>query len=248
MLSWRHLLLIVTVLFGSTAIAAGKQVKLTSLDWPPYTGPALAENGATAAVVKAAFEAAGYSVQIDFFPWERAVAMAKDPNSGYAGYFPEYYSADIEKDFLFSEPVGNGPLGLAQNKEAPISWNSLDDLTKFKVGVVQGYVNTDAFDANVAAKKQPVEAVTSDAQNLNKVAAKRIPVAIIDQNVMSYLLANDASLAAAKGKLEFNAKVLEDKKLYICFRKGPQGEEYAKALAEGLKKIDVAAIVKAHLK
>jgi polar amino acid transport system substrate-binding protein len=137
---------------------------------------------------------------------------------------------------------------LAQNKEAPISWSSLDDLAKLKVGVVQGYVNTEQFDANVAAKKQTVEAVVSDAQNLNKVAAKRIPVAIIDQNVMTYLLNNDPALAAAKSKLEFNGKVLEDKKLYICFRKGPQGEEYAKALAEGLKKIDVGAIVKAHLK
>ncbi|NQD36445.1 transporter substrate-binding domain-containing protein [Permianibacter sp. IMCC34836] len=246
MLRWRHLLLAMLLL--SPCAFAGKQIKLSSLDWPPYTGPALADKGATAAVVKAAFEAAGYSVQIDFFPWERAVAMASDASSGYAGYFPEYYSADIAKDFLFSEPVGNGPLGLAQNKEAPISWNTLDDLSKLKVGVVQGYVNTEGFDANVAAKKQTVEAVTSDAQNLNKVAAKRIPVAIIDQNVMNYLLGNDASLAAAKGKLEFNSKVLEDKKLYICFRKGPQGEEYAKALAEGLKKIDVAAIVKAHLK
>lgn len=247
MQSLRPLLLIAAILFGSSAFAA-KQIKLTSLDWPPYTGPTLADKGATAAVVKAAFEAAGYTVIIDFFPWERAVAMASDANSGYAGYFPEYYSADIAKDFLFSEPVGNGPLGLVQNKEAPVTWSSLDDLAKLKVGVVQGYVNTDGFDANVAAKKQPVEAVTSDAQNLNKVAAKRIPVAIIDQNVLNYLLNNDASLAAAKGKLEFNGKVLEDKKLYICFRKGAQGEEYAKALADGLKKIDVAAIVKAHLK
>ena len=247
MAALRYLILVLVLLLAPTAFAS-KQIKLTSLDWPPYTGPTLADKGATAAVVKAAFEAAGYSVQIDFFPWERAVAMAKDPGSGYAGYFPEYYSADVGKDFLFSEPVGTGPLGLAQNKEAPISWNTLDDLAKLKVGVVQGYVNTDQFDANVAAKKQNVEAVVSDAQNLNKVAAKRIPVAIIDQNVMTYLLNNDRSLAAAKSKLEFNGKVLEDKKLYICFRKGPQGEEYAKALAEGLKKIDVAAIVKAHLK
>lgn len=247
MLPLRFLVLTFVLLFSSAGFAA-KAIKLTSLDWPPYTGPTLADKGATAAVVKAAFEAAGYTVQIDFFPWERAVAMAKDGSAGHAGYFPEYYSADIAKDFLYSEPIGTGPLGLAQNKEAPISWSSLADLSKLKIGVVQGYVNTDDFDANVAAGKQPTEAVTSDDQNLKKVAAKRIAGAIIDKNVMNYLLNNDPSLADAKGKLEFNAKVLEDKKLFICFRKGPQGEEYAKALAEGLKKIDVEAIVKAHLK
>jgi len=241
MWSVRHPLLLAALLLSAPSLA-DKHIKLTSLDWPPYTGPTLADQGATAAVVKAAFEAAGYRVQIDFFPWPRAVVLASDANSGYAGYFPEYYSAEVGKSFLFSAVIGTGPLGLVQHKDAPIIWNSIDDLNKFKVGVVQDYVNTDAFDANVASGKQPVEVVSSDDQNLKKVAAKRIPVAIIDQNVMNHLLAHDPSLAAVKAKLEFNGKLLEDKKLYICFRRGPQGEEYAKALAEGLKKINVTPL------
>ena len=102
---WLRALAVAVLFLSNNLWAADKLIKLSSLDWPPYTGPSLADKGATAAVVKAAFEAAGYKVQIDFFPWERAVFLARDPSSGYAGYFPEYYSTDGEKDFLFSPPV-----------------------------------------------------------------------------------------------------------------------------------------------
>ncbi len=241
-----RLLVCVLAMATGAAFAAEKSIKLSSLDWPPYTGPSLADKGATAAVVKAAFEAAGYKVQIDFFPWERAVAMAKDANSGYAGYFPEYFSADNEKDFLYSAPIGNGPLGLAQNTTAPITFGSIDDLSKIKIGVVQGYLNTEEFDKRVAAGQIKTEEVVSDVQNVKKLEAKRIPAAVIDANVLQYLLKTEA--ASAKGKVDMHSTVLEDKKLFICFRKGPQGDEYAKALAEGLKKIDVNAIMSAHLK
>lgn len=222
--------------FVSVSFAADKLIKLSSLDWPPYTGATLSDKGASAAVVKAAFEAMGYKVQIDFFPWERAVAMAKDGNSGYAGYFPEYYSAAI----------GSGPLGLAQNTGAAITFNTLDDLSKIKVGVVQGYLNTEEFDQRVAAGQIKVEEVISDVQNVRKLEAKRVAAAVIDANVLQYLLKTEA--ASAKGKVDMHSKLLEDKKLFICFRKGVQGDEFAKALADGLKKIDVNAIMAAHLK
>jgi len=44
-----------------------------------------------------------------------------------------------------------------------------------------------------------------------------------------------------------NAKVLEDKKLFICFKKDAEGQRIAKIFNEGLKKIDVNAIMAKHL-
>lgn len=230
----------------AASMAADKTVKFTSLDWPPYAGASLPEKGASVAVVKAAFEASGYQVQVEFYPWERAVALAKDPGKGYAGYFPEYHAPELEADCVFSEPIGTSPLGLAQHKQAPLQWNNLDDLQKHKIGIVSGYVNEVEFDRRVAAGSQPVDAVTGDDQNLKKVGAKRLPAAIIDKHVMQYLLNHDASLAPFKANIEFNSKLLENKKLFVCFRKGAQSAEYAKALADGLKKIDVNAISQKH--
>lgn len=226
---------------------AAEKVRLTSLEWPPYSGDSLPEKGASIAVAKAAFAAMGYELEVKFFPWSRAVAMAKSA-PGYVGYLPEYYSVDVGKEFLFSDPIGSGPLGLAEPVAAPVSWSSVPDLSKYRVGVVQDYVNTDEFDKLVAAKKIKADTATDDKTNLLKLAGGRLDVAVIDRNVMNYLLAKTPELAAAKAKVKFNGKLLEDKKLYVCFRKTPEGTAMAKVFNDGLKKINVDAIVKKYLK
>lgn len=233
---------VLTLGLAFSAAAADKVIKLTSLEWPPYSGEKVAEQGASVAVVRAAAEAMGYKLEVKFYPWNRAVAMAQDAASGFHGYFPEYHSDDVAKTFLLSDPIGSGPLGFVENTAAPVAWSALADLKGKPIGTVDGYVNTAEFDSMTASGALKAEPVTDDLTNVRKVAAGRIPLAVIDKNVLSYMLQTDASLAALKDKLQFNAKLLEDKKLYIAFQRSPAGEEAAKVVNEGLKKIDAAAI------
>jgi len=242
----RVTLMIIALLFSQLSLAE-KVVKLTSLDWPPYSGKNLAEQGASVAVAKAAFAAMGYTLQVDFFPWSRAVSQAKDGSSPYAGYFPEYYSDDIAKEFTYSDVMGSGPLGFVEQAAKPVSWNSMDDLKAFRIGVVQDYVNTTEFDSMMAAGQLKTEAVISDKNNLLKVINGRLDLAVIDRNVMDYLFKTDKALTGKAAKANFNGKLLEDKKLYICFKNNAQGQEMAKIFNEGLKKIDVDAIMAKHL-
>lgn len=241
-LSMRGMLMLLLLTLSGALAAQDKVIKLTSLEWPPYSGEKVAEQGASVAVIRAAAEAMGYKLEVKFFPWNRAVAMAQDAKSGFVGYFPEYHSDQVAKDFLLSDPIGSGPLGFVESVAAPVAWSSLADLKGKSVGVVDGYVNTAEFDAMTAKGEIKAEAVTDDLTNVKKVAAGRIPLAVIDRNVLNDLLNTDASLASAKGKVQFNAKVLEDKALYIAFQRSPQGEEAARVINEGLKKIDAAAI------
>lgn len=235
-------LLLAAVLIGSVS-AQAKTVILSSLDWPPYTGAALRDLGASAAVAKAAFAAMGYTLKIEFFPWERAVNLAKgDPK--YAGYFPEYYSSDNAKDFIYSAPMGTGPLGFVERKAAPVRWTSLDDLGGIKIGVVSGYINTDEFDSRVASGKISVDEASDDATNIMKVAGGRLPLAVIDPNVMAWLLANIPTLKNYRDVVQFNTKPLELKKLYVCFKKGSDGERLSAIFNEGLTKIDADRIMK----
>ena len=76
-----------SVVMSASAVAA--DYKVTSLDWPPYTNEKLPAQGASSAVVTEAFKAAGDSVKIEFYPWSRAVMMAKT-DKAYVAYFPEY--------------------------------------------------------------------------------------------------------------------------------------------------------------
>ena len=113
---------------------------------------------------------------------------------------------------------------------------------------MQDYVNTEEFDKRVADKKLKVDVTTSDLKNLQKLDGGRIDLAVVDKNVMDYLIRTAPELASAKTSLRFNDKLLEDKKLYICFKKGAEGEKLAKIYSEGLKKINVAAIMAQSLK
>ncbi|QNM98577.1 substrate-binding periplasmic protein [Chitinimonas koreensis] len=231
---------------GLMAVAQAQTVKLASLDWPPYTGAKLPDQGASAAVAKAAFKAMGYDLVIEFYPWSRAVDSGKsDP--AFAGYFPEYDSADVRKEFTLSEPMGSGPLGLAQRVDAPVSWSSIADLASKKVGVVQDYVNTAEFDARVAAKQQKVDVAPDDSRNLLKLGSGRNDLAVVDSNVFAYLMKTDPQLKPFAGKLAMNPKIMEDKKLYVCFKKNAEGQKWAKIFNDGLKKIDVKAIMAKHL-
>lgn len=243
----RTLAIFLTLLISAWSFAEpDKEVRLTTLQWPPYSGQQLAEQGASVAVAKAAFAAMGYQLHVDFFPWSRAVAQAKR-DEAYVGYFPEYYSDEIAADFIYSHPIGSGPLGFAEQKDATVSWSTLHDLRAFRIGVVQDYVNTEDFDNLAKAGILQTEAVINDKSNLLKVISGRIDLAVIDRNVMDYLLKTDPALSAKTHKAHFNQRLLADKKLFICFKKTPAGQRMAEIFNQGLKQIDVDAIMAQHL-
>lgn len=238
----RVLALILLSCIALSTHAEDKVIRLTSLEWPPYSGENLQQQGASVAVARAAAEAMGYQLEVRFLPWARAVSVASDSSSGVLGYFPEYHSDQVATEFLLSDAIGSGPLGFVERRDAPVTWTSLNDLKAHTIGTVRDYVNTMEFDAMASDGRLNVEAVNDDATNLRKVAGGRIPLAVIDRNVMSYLLTNDASLKSQAGQLQFNARLLEDKQLFIAFQRTPAGEEAARVINEGLRKIDPAAI------
>ncbi len=235
--------LFVLALMVSQLSMADKLVYLTSLDWPPYASKSLPQQGASVAVATAAFEAMGYKLVVEFLPWSRAVNEAKSPSSQYMGYFPEYYSPDVAKEFTYSQPMGSGPLGFVEQTSKPVKWNTLTDLKGKRIGVVQDYVNTTEFDNLVASGDLRVSTVVSDSKNLRKIINDRLDLAVIDKNVMDYLFKLDKSLKGKAGLAHFQDKLLEDKKLYICFKKNKMGQQMAEIYNQGLKKIDVNAIM-----
>lgn len=236
----------VAALLALSALTAPAQadpsVKLTSLDWPPFSGAELPGLGASVAVSRAAFGAVGTGLEVEFYPWQRAVKTGLEA-PGYAGYFPEYYSEELKDKCLFSEPAGESPLGFVERKDAPLPWSTLDDLATVTIGTVSGYVNGDEFDKRAADGRIKVEAMVDDVTNVRKVANNRIRAAVIDRNVLEYLLASEPSLADTRANLQFNARPLEVKKLYICFRKDAAGVAAKRMFDEGLGKIKVQNVM-----
>ncbi|MFD2263695.1 substrate-binding periplasmic protein [Lacibacterium aquatile] len=234
------------LVYALPVFAQDKVAKLTSLEWPPYSGAALKDGGATVAVARAAFEAVGWKIEVKFVPWKRAVEMAKQGDDGTVGYFPEYFDAEAS-DFNFSVSMGNSPLGLVQPADKPVVWSSIADLKGAQpIGVVDGYLNTPEFDAAVASGTLKVDTVSDDTLNVKKVAAGRIKAAVIDQHVLGWYLKNDASLKGLADRVAFNEKPLAIKTLHIAFGKNARADAARAALEAGLEKIEIDRIVNDH--
>ena len=237
----RVIFLLLMSLMAHNAVAEGEKViRLSSLEWPPYAGADLPGQGASIMVVRQALAAMGYELEVDFYPWSRAVHMAEDASSGYAGYFPEYHSEAVALQFVYSDPIGYGPLGFAAHKGADVTWDRLVDLDRYTIGTVKDYVNTSEFDSLVAGGMLNISESLTDTSNLLKVAYQRIDIAVIDENVMEYLVRNEPDLRRVGEQLEFNPQLLEMKALYVCFNRS--SPFLASILNQGLTKVDVRKI------
>jgi polar amino acid transport system substrate-binding protein len=217
-----------------------RTIRLTTRDWPPYS-TASDGHGASDAVVRAAFAAMGDDIEIRYMPWQRAILGVKqDPTVD--GVFPAYASKDRNDFCHWSQPIGKSPVGLAERRDAPLSWRTLDDLKNIRLGVVQGFVNTAEFDAKLGSGELSAEKAPDDAANLRKLLAHRLQAAVIDRNVMRYLMSSDPSLRGNGDQLQFNAHFLESKPLFVCFRKDAAGLTLARTFDEGLRRIDAESV------
>lgn len=237
----------ILMLFVLSQIMQAKEVRLTSLEWPPYTGNALPDQGASAHVAKAAFAEMGYELKIDFYPWKRAISLATI-DADYDGYFPEYYSKGIEQNFVFSRRMGDSPLGFMELKNQPIKWEKLEDLKSYVIGIVQRYVNTAKFDQMVAEEKLKADPVVNDVTNIKKILKNRLKLAVIDEYVMKYLLTQELKMDLAQAPIQFNQRLLDSKGLFICFRDGNRGREMKEIFDEGLTKIDYKKLQEEYFK
>lgn len=229
-------------LFCGAAAAQDKSVKFTSLDWPPFSGGTLPDQGVFIGVVRDALAKQGYKVEVTFLPWKRAVETATN-DASYAGLLP-IYPDDLTPGFFGSTVVMDSPLGFAERAEKPLVWSTLDDLKGRRLGVVMGYSNTPEFDAAVADKRLKTDEAGDDLTNLRKLAAGRVDAAVVDLYVLDHLLDSSPELKPYKAALRFSAKPLADKPILIGLRDAPIGREIDAALKEGLAKVDVKSALR----
>jgi len=220
-----------TALVLAPAAAVAETLRLTTLDWPPYTGADLPGQGTTTETVRKAAQAAGMSLEVEVLPWARAVNEGL--NGSAVGYFPEYDGEEVRANCHLSAPIGSGPVGLAETVSSPISWESLADLERLTIGVVAGYQNEPAFDAAVADGRIRVEPAVSDEINIRKLAAGRIDAIVVDSNVFAHLVA--AEEPRVREAVRMDERLLAENDLYVCFRRTPEGEAARDAFDRGLR-------------
>lgn len=219
-MSARRAVLLLLACLLATPAGAEPRVMVTG-EWPPYTGVEEPEGGTMTAIVRAAYAALGEEVRVGYFAWSRIRRLPQD-NSDVTGSFPHYYSEERAARCHFSDPIGSSPLGLALRPGTTLKWTRLADLGRYRIGAVNTYSNTLEFDRLVTTGRiRPVRAAT-DLDNLRNLVAGKVDAALIDRNVLAYLLAR-SPLREEAPQLRLDPRFVVVHKIYACFPRTAKG-------------------------
>ncbi|MFC3914668.1 substrate-binding periplasmic protein [Pseudaeromonas sharmana] len=231
----RRLLLASSLLCCALSTQAADTVLVATLEWPPYIGSQLPGQGPLAQQSRQIFARMGLQQQLEFLPWRRALRAMDEPGPHLA-IMPEYNTQQRQQALFCSQPFARATLSLVQNTQLPpIRWRALTDLAPYTIGTVSGYVHTDEFDQLLAAGRLKHEEAPSDLLNLRKVAAGRLPLAVIDPLVYHALIQQDPSLRAMAGNIRLLPHPIGEQGLVICFRRTPQGAKLRDAFNVALR-------------
>ena len=218
---------------------------LASLEWLPYVGPSLVQDGLSGAVATAVAKQFGYTAKIDYFPWTRAMQVGREDES-FSGYFPAYYTEERARQCHFTAPMGHSSVGLAYLKDRPLKWHAVSDLVGMKIGVVAGYSNGAEFDALVKQGKLTVDASPGDTFNLKKLLAGRVQAAVIDRSVLRYLLLTEPALINEREQIAFHENILAELSLHVCFKLTPAGLKLQQNFDAALQAVDIKKMEAAY--
>jgi len=236
----RYILALVAACF--LAQASAEEVRLVTVDYPPYYGPDLPNQGPIAEIVVTAYGKVGYRVDVEYMPWVRAMDEAKAGDAD--GLLGGWHSEEREKWFVFSDELPGNELCFYKRKgTAPEAFTSYADLTSYTIGTVRGYRNPPEFDA---APLQ-TDAAHSDKVNLIKLANGRVDLVLIDRAVAEFLLRTE--LAQYADRLEPVLPPIEKPPLYVLVsKKADDYEKKLNAFNEGLKILESSGMIRSIMK
>jgi polar amino acid transport system substrate-binding protein len=231
----RIILALSIVLFGAIAVGAqSKKVTAAADAWPPFIDPDSPGQGLSLEIARAAFATQGYVLEMEFVPWARAEAAARD---GQIDILPDIWMTEERKrEFVFSDPYAANEVKFILKKGSGFEYKGMDSLTGKLVGVVRGYGYNDAFKKASNFKKEEAPDVLT---NIKKLVAGRLDLTLEDQIVVSaFVKKSDPRLLE---QIEFTKDSLSSNNLYIASgTKNPRARELIEAFNKGL------AIIKAN--
>jgi len=143
--------LIIFLAIATSFSAQAEKLLLSAFNYPPYMDESLPDKGVFCELVSAAYDAAGYKVEFQFYPLARSTKYVIDgkvmAQLGTEWNFPEQErSSSVTSVPLFYYRVVGFYL---EDKFPDISFKSLQDLLPYRLGVIRG--SSDAAILNSAS-------------------------------------------------------------------------------------------------
>jgi len=169
-----------------------RAIRIAAVERSPYIGPNLLDGGYVHEVIDRVFNKLGVRVSVAFYPLARARRMAErgevDAVLSYAG------KQVLDSAFEYTHTFPAGEIGLLKLKKTPLPIDTTlavgdeaywRQLARYRIGVVRGARLSGTFDTAVYLKK---EAAADDLQNIDKLVAGRIDLAVVDKLAAAALL------------------------------------------------------------
>lgn len=215
---------ITSILFG------GKTITLATDPFPPSHSPDTKDNGFFAEIVREAFKVKGYTLQIAFVPWNRALENAA--NGYYDGVIGALYSEERARKFIFSDSVYKMYIGLYVRNDFPYNKSNIKNAEILRLGKVRGYHYPNE---NIMFNKFDIIENSNIESNLLSLINKRVDL-IIESNVVIDNLLNTDFFKEKEDIYLFDTLSREDYKIMIS-KKIKNAEEIKKTFNQGLNEI-----------
>ncbi len=208
-------------------------IRLANGEWPPYYSQSLEGYGVGSRIVTEAFALNGIRVDYEFYPWKRALALARSGTlDGVVGFDK---NPEREREFYFSDVVWTSRWVFFHLKARPFSWNSLADLRGLSVGGTLEYMYTQDFLDAERARILTVFRAPSDYLGFKMLLAGNVDVfpqlrEVGWHQLRTMLPAEDAAKVTAHSR---PLGVHED--YLLLSRSGPDAERRMRLFNEGLR-------------
>ncbi|XZG70338.1 substrate-binding periplasmic protein [Chitinibacteraceae bacterium HSL-7] len=198
---------------AAAAFAAPKDITLSLQDYPPFMGETLPHRGLMTAVISAAFKQAGIPVKLTPTPNNRAIEGAR--HGWYDGSFGWAKNPEREADLYYSQPVMSLRMVFCHRAGLSYPWQSLADLSRWRIGITEGNYYSDAFSNLVAKGVLTVDRASSDVQTLRKLVAGRVDLVPIDAEVGPYVLSSKQFSAAERAQVSCQSRAYWEAPLHV---------------------------------
>lgn len=223
---WRVLALLLGLFLSAPAWS--ETITAAADPYPPFADPSLPKQGISLQIIRAAYATQGYTVEMHFVPWARALDGVKN---GEYDILPNAWWTQKRAAFLlFSKPYLKNEIKFIKRKGDPFEYHGLGSLTGKTVGIVRGYGYGDEFlNATNFNRPEVVEVL----QNIKKLVLGRIDLTLEDEVVARWIIKHNAP--ALLQQIEFTQNALSTQQLHVTSGlKNPRHKAIIEAFNKGL--------------
>lgn len=211
-------------------------LRLANGEWSPYTGRDLPAGGCDSQVVAEVFAREGIRVQYEFLPWARALLLSQ--NGMVDGTLEWEDTPEHQKShWVSTETLSLQQWGFMHRKETRVTWERLEDLQRYTIGLTIGYAYSNVFVDLRRQRPTMFHEAASDLLNVKKLLTGRIDLFPIERSVGRYLIKKELR-PEEQAELTMGARPLAEFTPHLLLSRAVPGNEQRMQLFEqGLQRL-----------